>query len=105
MQLVKDANLVVRFLLELGALAALGGWGYRIGGRPLAGVGLAAGIPLVIAIVWGTFVAPNASVPVPGAVRLSSSSPSSGRPPRRSRGSGTGYRRACSASSRLPTPP
>ena len=67
---IKDANLAVRFLLELAALAALAWWGYRTGGGPLAKVGIAAGIPLAAAVVWGAFVAPKAAVPVPGAARL-----------------------------------
>jgi hypothetical protein len=30
----------------------------------------AAGLPLTVAVLWGTFVAPNASVHVPGAVHV-----------------------------------
>jgi hypothetical protein len=66
-------NLAVRFLLELSILASLGYWGWteHAGvGRFLWGVGL----PLVAAVVWGTFRVPNdpgpAPVAVPGLVRL-----------------------------------
>jgi hypothetical protein len=69
MDIVKDMNLAIRFLLELGALTALGVWGYRIGGGVVK-VGLAAGLPLAAAVIWGTFVSPNAAVPVPAAVHL-----------------------------------
>jgi hypothetical protein len=58
-------TLTVRFLLELAALAALGWWGFETGG-----VALGIGTPLAAAVVWGTFVAPKASVKVPGAVHI-----------------------------------
>lgn len=59
---MQTANLGVRFLLELTALAILGYWGYRSGSSTNTKVGLAAGIPLVAALIWATFVAPNATV-------------------------------------------
>jgi len=67
---IKGATLALRFLLELCALGALGYWGFKTGGGALAKVGLGLGVPLVAAVVWGTFVAPKALVKVPGAVRL-----------------------------------
>ena len=51
MDLVKDANLGLRFLLELVALAALGYWGYRAGDTGLARVALAIGAPMALAIL------------------------------------------------------
>jgi Protein of unknown function (DUF2568) len=68
--MIKGIALVLRFLLELCALGALGYWGFVTGGSALAKVGLGLGIPLVAAVAWGTFVAPKALVKVPGAVRL-----------------------------------
>lgn len=66
-------NLGLRFLLELVALFSLGFWGWTQHAglqRYLWGFGL----PLLAAILWGTFRVPNdpgkASVPVPGLVRL-----------------------------------
>ena len=70
MDIVKDANLGVRFLLELCALAALGYWGYRVVEPALARVALAIGTPLALAVVWGTFLSPKASVSLPDAVTL-----------------------------------
>jgi hypothetical protein len=55
--------LLVRFLLELCLLAALGYWGFETGGWAL---GLCA--PLAAAVVWGMFIAPKARYPVPTAV-------------------------------------
>jgi hypothetical protein len=69
-QMLASTNLAVRFLLELGALAAVGYWGARTGHTPVTKVLLAAALPLTVAAVWGTFVAPNASVHAPGAVHV-----------------------------------
>jgi hypothetical protein len=55
--------LLIRFLLELCLLAALGYWGFETGGWAL---GL--GAPLAAAVVWGMFIAPKARYPVPIAV-------------------------------------
>jgi hypothetical protein len=68
--MIHSANLGLRFILELCALAALGYWGYRTGGTTLAKLGLAAGAVIGTAVIWGTFVAPNASVAVPGPVHV-----------------------------------
>lgn len=69
-------NLAVRFLLELTALAALGWWGWHQGKGVLRFV-LVLGIPVLAAVLWGTFAVPDdpsrsgaAPVPVPGVVRL-----------------------------------
>ena len=70
LELIQGTALVLRFLLELCALGALGYWGFMTGGTALAKVGLGLGVPLVAAVAWGTFVAPKALVKVSGAVRL-----------------------------------
>jgi hypothetical protein len=69
-------NLALRFLLELGALAATGYWGWRAGGGAWRFL-LALGVPLLLAVAWGAFAVPgdpsrsgNAPVPVPGIARL-----------------------------------
>jgi hypothetical protein len=63
-------TLTVRFLLELAALAALGWWGAKTGETTVAKLALGAGAPLAAAVVWGTFVAPKATIAVPGAVHI-----------------------------------
>jgi hypothetical protein len=70
MTAVAAANLALRFLLELGALGAIGWWGTRIRGTLPAKVALGTALPLVAAVVWGAFVAPKASVDAPAAARL-----------------------------------
>ena len=58
-------NLVLAFLLELCALAALGYWGARTDGGLLTRAALGLGVPLLAAVLWGTFAAPKAPVVVP----------------------------------------
>jgi hypothetical protein len=69
-------NLTLRFLLELAALGAAGAWAWRLGDGWVR-YALAIGIPLLMAVVWGTFAVPDdpsrsgaAPVAVPGMVRL-----------------------------------
>jgi hypothetical protein len=70
LKLIKGANLALRFLLELFALIALGYWGFKTGGGLIAKVGLGIGAPLVAAVVWGTFLSPQAPVQLPGPLVL-----------------------------------
>ncbi|MBZ9881296.1 YrdB family protein [Mesorhizobium sp. CA10] len=69
-------NLTLRFLLELAALLGLGmvGWSFAVDFSRWI---LAVALPLVAAVLWGTFAVLNdpsrsgrAPVPVPGALRL-----------------------------------
>ena len=66
LSIILHANLLVRFLLELCALASLGYWGFQTGTGPLAKFGLGIGAPLIAALIWGTFVSPRAAIPVHG---------------------------------------
>lgn len=70
MEIIKGANLAMRFLLELCALAALCYWGFQTGRNTVTQLGLGIGAPLIAAVVWGAFVAPKASVSVPDIFRL-----------------------------------
>jgi hypothetical protein len=70
MELIKGANLALRFLLELCALGALGYWSFKTGSTTLAKIGLGIGTPLVAAVVWAIFVSPQASVKLPGILVL-----------------------------------
>ncbi|MFI2710111.1 YrdB family protein [Micromonospora sp. NPDC018662] len=66
----RAALLVVIFLLELALLAAAGFWGFTLDAgwpvRLLAGLGA----PLILAVVWGLFCSPRATVPLPAPVKL-----------------------------------
>jgi len=61
MDAIKMLNLLVRFLLELCLLAAIGYWGFEThsswGWKILLGIGL----PLLIAVLWGMFLAPKSA--------------------------------------------
>jgi hypothetical protein len=61
MEIVKGANLGLRFVLELCVLAALVYWGYQAGNGTWTRIALAIGAPLLAAVVWGVFGAPKAS--------------------------------------------
>ncbi len=64
------ANLALRFVLELAALAAVAWWGWEVGGSTAARLALAVVFPLAVAFVWGMFIAPKARVKVPRPVWL-----------------------------------
>lgn len=67
---IKWINLGVRFLLELGILAALGYWGFQSGSSTWMKWVLGLGAPLLAAVVWGTFVAPKAAVELSASLHL-----------------------------------
>ncbi len=69
-------NLAFRFLLEIAALAAMTYWGWTQHDG-IWRIVFAVGVPLLAAVLWGTFAVPDdpsrsgkAPVPVPGIVRL-----------------------------------
>lgn len=66
-------NLGFRFLLELVGLVAMGYWGWHLGEGGLRWIWML-GVPLIAALLWGTFRVDNdpgkAPVRVPGGVRL-----------------------------------
>ncbi len=62
---IQNANLALRFLLELCALVALGYWGFQTGQGLLSKIGLGIGVPLLTVVIWVMFIAPNAVVHLP----------------------------------------
>jgi hypothetical protein len=68
--LLKNANLALAFLLELGVLAALGFWGFYTGSGVLAKIALGIGLPALAIVVWGLFGSPRARWHLNGAWRL-----------------------------------
>jgi len=70
MEIIKGANLLLRFVLELCALGALGYWGFKTGGELAAKIGLGIGAPVVAAVVWAIFVSPRAPVELPSLIVL-----------------------------------
>jgi hypothetical protein len=60
---LRGANLGLRFVLELSAIAAVAYWGWTTGDGALAWV-LALGAALAVVAVWALFVSPKAKVEV-----------------------------------------
>jgi hypothetical protein len=73
MKVVVGANLALRFLLELAALAAVGYWGWKTGGGALGWVLAVAAVAAVIT-VWALLVSPKHTIetskPVSFAIEL-----------------------------------
>lgn len=67
MDALKMLNLAVRFLLELCMLAAVAFWGFKTQSGWLMKILLGIGLPVLIAVLWGTFLAPKATRPLSGA--------------------------------------
>jgi hypothetical protein len=61
----QSLNLLLRFLLELCMLGVVGYWGFSTGDSVAAQALLGVGAPLLMAVVWGVFVSPKASRPLP----------------------------------------
>jgi hypothetical protein len=61
MDLLKNINLALAFLLELCMLAALGYWGFTLDQGLVVRVGAGLGLPLLAAVVWGVLLAPRAA--------------------------------------------
>ncbi|MFD1708783.1 YrdB family protein [Siminovitchia sediminis] len=62
MEILRPANLALRFLLEICALLALGYWGFQTGNDNVMMILLGIGTPILTALVWGVFGSPNAIV-------------------------------------------
>jgi hypothetical protein len=69
MDVLKGSNLLIRFLLELCMLAAIGYWGFKTGSGVAMKLILGIGLPLLIAVVWGLFLSPKATHPLRGLSR------------------------------------
>jgi len=58
---LKGANLVLRFALELCLLASVAYWGSQVASSTAVNVVVAIIAPLVLATIWGVYLAPKAS--------------------------------------------
>ena len=67
MEALKGLNLGIRFLLELCMLAAVAFWGFKTQNNWLLKILFGIGLPLLIAVLWGTFLAPKATHRLSGA--------------------------------------
>jgi len=60
-------NLAVRFFLELCMYAAVGYWGFKTQSSWMLKILFGIGLPVLMAVLWGTFLAPKATRPLSGA--------------------------------------
>lgn len=67
---MRTLNLALRFGLELCALAALAYGGWHTPGPVWSRILVALVLPLIAALIWGRWVAPRASRPIPDPQRL-----------------------------------
>ena len=67
MDALKLLNLAVRFLLELCMLAAVAFWGFKTQSSWVMKILFGIGLPVLIATLWGMFLAPKATRPLSGA--------------------------------------
>ncbi|MEV0585935.1 YrdB family protein [Nonomuraea sp. NPDC050310] len=71
MSVLKGANLLLMFLLELGVLAAAGFWGFTLPAGWLVRIVAGIGAPALFIAVWALFGAANgATYPLTGLARL-----------------------------------
>ena len=70
MDAIKMLNLLVRFLLELCMLAAVGYWGFKTNSAWVMKILLGIGLPVLMATLWGMFISPKAAYPLGAASHL-----------------------------------
>ena len=59
LEAIKSLNLGLRFILEMGALGAVGFWGFQLDRGTAIRWIIGIGAPLVVVIVWSLFIAPG----------------------------------------------
>ncbi|MEV5647621.1 YrdB family protein [Nocardia sp. NPDC052254] len=64
-ELWRWGNLSLAFVMELAALAALALWGWKVADATAIKVVSAIGAPLIAAVLWGLFAAPQAAFDIP----------------------------------------
>ncbi|HLX39292.1 MAG TPA: YrdB family protein [Ktedonobacteraceae bacterium] len=70
LMVMKNANLALRFLLELCVLFALGYWGFQTGQTMIVRIVLGIGAPVVAIVIWALLGAPKAPWQLKGASRF-----------------------------------
>jgi hypothetical protein len=74
MVIIESIISLVFFLVELAALFAYGYWGFHIDRGWILRIVLGIGTPMMVAVIWGMFVAPKArdsvSIPVKALIQF-----------------------------------
>ncbi len=68
--MLQTANLALRFILELCALASLGYWGFHTYKGLFLKIAWGIGAPLLLAFVWGMLGSPGATVKLSASLHL-----------------------------------
>ena len=68
--ILKAINLALAFFLELAMLTAYAYWGFHTRTTTMLKITLGIGIPLIVAVIWGFFMAPNSPRRLQGAAYL-----------------------------------
>ncbi|HTP07131.1 MAG TPA: YrdB family protein [Anaerolineae bacterium] len=58
MEILKAANLALSFFLELCLVVAYGYWGFTTGNDLIAQLLLGIGVPVIVIVIWGSWLAP-----------------------------------------------
>lgn len=69
MDILKGLNLLLRFLLELCMYASVGYWGFKTHSGWVLKLLFGIGLPILMAVLWGIFLAPKATQPLRGISR------------------------------------
>lgn len=67
---VQYAIISIFFLLEIAMLVSFMYWGFHLDTSLLVKILFGIGTPILVAIIWGTFIAPKASIPVSVPIRI-----------------------------------
>ena len=70
MNVFQYAIISIFFLLELVMLGSFMYWGFHLDKNWLIKILFGIGSPLIVAIIWGVFIAPKASIPVSVPIRI-----------------------------------
>ncbi|MDF2683905.1 MAG: hypothetical protein K0R47_5095 [Brevibacillus sp.] len=62
--------LLLVFLSEVAAIIAYGYWGFQFHTSAIIKWALGIGIPVVVIVVWGLFLAPKASMEIPNVLKI-----------------------------------
>ena len=70
MYVFQYAIISIFFLLEIAMLVSFMYWGFHLDASLFVKILFGVGAPILVAVIWGTFIAPKASIPVSVPIRI-----------------------------------